>query len=59
VTKEGKKYDITNWLKAFRIEYGTSHEKAEPFVSPAIHACEGHIRARWQEIFDKELKKLQ
>lgn len=59
VTKAGKKYDITNWLKAFRIEYGTSHEKAEPFVRPAIQGCQGRIRSKWNEIFDKELKKLQ
>lgn len=58
-TKAGKKYDITNWLKAFRIEHGTSHQKAEPFVRPAIQGCQGNIRKRWNEIIDKELKKLQ
>ena len=58
-TKDGKKYDITNWLKAFRIEYGTSHQKAEPFVRPAIQGCQGNIKKKWDEINDKELKKLQ
>ena len=58
-TKDGKKYDITNWLKAFRIEYGTSHQKAEPFVRPAIQGCQGDIKKKWDEIMDKELKKLQ
>ena len=59
VTKAGKKYDITNWLKAFRIEYGTSHQKAEPFVRPAIQGCQGKIKKRWDEIMDKELEKLK
>ena len=56
-TKDGKKYDITNWLKAFRIEYGPS--QAEPFVRPAIQGCQGNIKKKWDEINDKELKKLQ
>lgn len=59
ITKDGKKYDITNWLKAFRIEYGTSKQKAEPFVRPAIQSCEGKINRKWKEMFDKEVEKLK
>ena len=59
VSKDGKKYDITNWLKAFRIEYGTSTEKAEPFVRPAIQGCQNDISNKWKELYDKEVKKLQ
>lgn len=58
-SKKGQKFDRTNWIKAFRIEYGTSKQKAEPFVRPAIQGCQGKIRNKWNEIFDKELKKLQ
>lgn len=57
--KSGKKYDITNWLKAFRIEYGTSKQKANPFVRPAIEKSESVIRKKWNEIYERELKDLQ
>lgn len=59
VTKAGKKYDMTNWLKAFRIEYGTSTQKAQPFVRPAIRRSRTKINKKWQEIFNKELKGLK
>lgn len=59
VTKDGKKYDITNWLKAFRIEYGTSFQKAEPFVRPAVESCRNDINRKWKEMHDKELEKLK
>lgn len=58
-TKNGKVYDITNWLKAFRIEYGTSKEKADPFVRPAIQSCESDINNKWKEIDERKLKELQ
>lgn len=58
-TKEGKKYDITNWLKAFRIEYGTSKQKAKPFVRPAIERSENAISKKWNEIYERKLKDLQ
>lgn len=58
-TKNGKKYDITNWLKAFRIEYGTSKEKAQPFVRPAIQGCESAISRKWKDIYERKLKDLQ
>jgi len=58
-SKSGKKNDITNWLKAFRIEYGTSKEKAEPFVRPAIKSCESAINNKWKKMFDKEVEKLR
>jgi HK97 gp10 family phage protein len=57
VSKTGAKYDITNWLKAFRIEYGTSKEKAHPFVRPAVRRSKKQISKKWQEIYDRELKK--
>ena len=58
-TKKGKKYDITNWLKAFRIEYGTSQQTAQPFVRPAIKRCEGNIYNKMNTIFEREVNKLQ
>lgn len=57
VSKTGAKYDMTNWLKAFRIEYGTSKEKAQPFVRPAVSRSKKQISRKWQEIYDRELKK--
>lgn len=58
-TKKGKKYDITNWLKAFRIEYGTSEQQAKPFVRPAIQGCQSNINNKMNKIFERELNKLK
>jgi len=51
----GKRFDITNWIKAFRIEYGTSNQKAKPFVRPAIQASKSGIKKAMQEVFMKNL----
>ena len=58
-TKKGKQYDITNWLKAFRIEYGTSQQVAKPFVRPAIQKCQSNIYNKMDKIFEREMKQLQ
>ena len=58
-TKSGKKYDITNWLKAFRIEYGRSNQRAQPFVRPAIQSSEKQIQQKWEEIYDKRMSELK
>lgn len=55
--KSGKTISITNWLKAFRIEYGTRYQKAEPFVAPAILNSESKINSKMGEIMDKEGQK--
>lgn len=55
--KTGKRFDITNWIKAFRIEYGTSKQKAKPFVRPAIQASRVGIKKAMDSVFDKEVKK--
>ena len=59
VSKSGNKFDRTNWIKAFRIEYGTSKQKAQPFVRPAIQGCESNINNKMNQVFDKELEKLK
>ncbi len=51
-------FDVTHWIKAFRIENGTSKQAAEPFVKPAIAASENPIRSSWNKTFESELKKL-
>lgn len=58
-TKAGKKYDMTNWLKAFRLEYGTSDQPATPFVRPAIVESEEKINQKMKEIFDGKMGELQ
>ena len=55
-SKGGQSFDRTNWIKAFRIEYGTSNERAEPFVSPAILRSEGEIRKAMQDVFEERVK---
>lgn len=58
-TKDGKKYDITNWLKAFRIEYGTSKQPAAPFLRPAVVSSEAKISKRMEEIYNQTLEGLE
>ena len=54
--KKGKK-EIPNWYKAIWLEFGSVHQKAEPFVRPAIKGCESAVRAAMQEVFDQAAKK--
>lgn len=39
------KNNMPNWYKAIWAEYGTVHQKAAPFVRPAINGCENATRA--------------
>ena len=57
VSKNGQKFDRTNWIKAFRIEYGTSKQPAKPFVRPAIKSSESAATAAMQRVFDERAKK--
>ena len=59
ITKAGKKYDMTNWYKAFRIEYGTSKQRAKPFVRPAIKSCSKDITNKWEKIFERKISDLK
>lgn len=52
-----KRFDITNWIKAFRVEYGTSDQNAKPFVRPAIQSSRAGIKKAMDAVFDKEVKK--
>ena len=54
--KNGQSFDLTNWIKAFRIEYGTSRQTAMPFVSPAIISAESQIRKKKKKKFEEKLK---
>lgn len=56
-SKKGQRFDKTNWIKAFRIEYGTAKQKAEPFVRPAIKRSESTIKAAMQKVFDQAAKR--
>lgn len=58
-SKSGNKFDRTNWIKAFRIEYGSSKQPAQPFVRPAIQSCESKIASEMEEIFNRKLSDLQ
>jgi len=59
VSKSGNKFDRTNWIKAFRIEYGTSKQTAKPFVRPAIQSSESKINEKMKQVFDRKLSELQ
>ena len=51
------KNNMPNWYKAIGLEYGTVHQKAEPFVRPAIKSCESTVRAAMQKAFDQVAKR--
>lgn len=52
--KTGQRFDRTNWIKAFRIEYGTSDQNAEPFVRPAIKSSEANTRQAMQKVWEEK-----
>lgn len=52
----GRRFDRTNWIKAFRIEYGTQRQRAQPFVRPAIQSSRNAVRAAMQRTFDKKIR---
>lgn len=52
ISKKGQKFDKTNWIKAYRIEYGTSTQKAEPFVRPAIKSSETQTKQAMQKVWE-------
>lgn len=56
VSKNGQRFDATNWIKAFRIEYGTANQRAQPFVRPAIVGAAKEMKAAMQKVFDEKSK---
>lgn len=54
-SKKGQRFDRTNWIKAFRIEYGTSEQNAEPFVRPAVKSSEGAIKQAMQKVWEEKV----
>lgn len=54
--KKGERFDRTNWIKAFRIEYGTSKQRKQPFVRPAIQNSQGRIWAAMEKVFQQKAK---
>ena len=55
-SKSGKRFDNTTWIRAFRVEYGTTNQDAEPFVRPAIRKSKKEIERKMKEVFDMEVK---
>ncbi len=55
-SKSGQRFDRTNWIKAFRIEYGTSKQRSQPFVRPAIQSSQGRIWAAMEKVFQQKAK---
>ena len=50
------KNGMQNSSKAVWIEYGTRHQKAQPFVRPAIKGAEGGIRSAMEKIFNQKAR---
>lgn len=55
--RTGKRFDRSNWIKAFRIEYGTTKQVAHPFVRPAIQGSESEMKEAMQKVFNSEVNK--
>ena len=54
-SKNGQKFDRTNWIKAFRIEYGTSNQAPKPFVRPVVKAAENESIKAMESVLNKNL----
>lgn len=50
------KNGMQNWYKAIWIEFGTKHQRAKPFVRPAIKGCENGIRTAMTKVFSQKTK---
>lgn len=49
------KKGVRNMEKAVYLEYGTSRQKATPFISPAVRESEAAVLEKMQEVFDREV----
>lgn len=49
---------VPNQLKANVLEYGSSKQRARPFVNPAVRKTRRAARKKMSEVFDDEINKL-
>lgn len=49
---------IRNQDKLFYLEYGTSKQAARPFIGETVRAVEPKVLNKMQEVFDREVEKL-
>lgn len=55
--KGKRKIPVRNMDKLAWLEYGTSTETARPVLTAAVHAAEGSVLKKMQEVFDREAGK--
>lgn len=47
---------MQNWSKAIWLEYGTVHQRAQPFVRPAIKGCEKSVKSAMEKVFKSKME---
>lgn len=52
------KKGVRNMEKAAYLEYGTSKQGAAPVISPAVRESEEPVSEKMQEVFSREVEKL-
>lgn len=52
------KKGIRNMEKACYLEFGTSKQKADPIISPAVRESEDDVAEKMQEVFDREVERI-
>ena len=55
--KNGEERETPNGTVAAVLEFGTSEERARPFVRPAVAECENEVVEKMQEVFNREASK--
>jgi HK97 gp10 family phage protein len=48
---------VANSIKAIALEYGTSKQQAQPFLSASVHNVEQDVLQKMQDIFNAEVEK--
>ena len=55
--KNGEERETPNGRVAAVLEFGTSEERARPFVRPAVAECENEVVEKMQEVFNREASR--
>jgi HK97 gp10 family phage protein len=54
---QAKNSASTTWINAYRVEYGTSTARAQPFMRPALDASRGKVHAEFRKGLEKYLHR--
>lgn len=57
-SKNGEEYEVANALKARVLDSGSSHQRARPFIRPAINSSRSAAKAAMQAEFEQQIENI-